>query len=118
MQNTRLNSFIGRLTGELQLWLVNPWRRISLVIIGLLFGFFLANVIATVAGQTSDLDVLAALVMLILTELVSWLVYSNRRFSVERSQQPRQQPLGIELLNAVKIGVIYGLFLDAFKLGS
>jgi hypothetical protein len=118
MQNTRLNSLINRLTSQLQVWLVNPWRRLSLVIIGTLFGFFLANVIATVTGQTADLDVLAALIMVALTELISWLVYSNRRLTIEQNQQPRQRPFGIELINAIKLGVTYGLFLEAFKLGS
>ncbi|MEB3211744.1 MAG: DUF565 domain-containing protein [Leptolyngbyaceae bacterium] len=118
MQDTRLTTLINRLIGQIQLWLVNPWRRISLVVIGLLFGFFLANVISTVTGQTADLDVLVSLMMLTFTELASWFVYSNRRLSIETNQRPRPQPLGTVLLNAVKIGVIYGLFLDAFKLGS
>ncbi|MEM7773090.1 MAG: DUF565 domain-containing protein [Cyanobacteria bacterium P01_E01_bin.6] len=118
MQDTRLTTLINRLLAQLELWLENPWRRISLILIGLLFGFFLASVIATVAGQTADWDVFAALAILGFTELISWLVYSTRRLSIEQQQKPRPRPLGIELLNAVKLGVMYGLFLEAFKLGS
>ena len=118
MQDTRLNSLFNRLLERLQLWLDNPWRRLSLIVMGLLFGYFVANVIATVSGQTADLDVIVAFVILGFTELTSWLVYSNRRLSIERQQAPRRRPLGIELLNAIKIGVVYGLFLEAFKLGS
>jgi hypothetical protein len=44
------------------------------------------------------------------TEAVSRIVYSNRRGAT--------QSLLLEALNAVKIGLIYGMFLEAFKIGS
>lgn len=118
MQNTRLNNLVNGFLKQLQLWLDNPWRSLSLIVIGLLFGFFLANVVSTVTGQTADLDVLVALLVLLLTEFISWLVYSTRRTGIESNEASRRRPLGIELLNAIKIGTIYGLFLEAFKLGS
>ncbi len=118
MQDTRLNSLVNRSIQRLTLWLENPWRRLSLIVIGLLFGYFIANVIATVAGQTADLDVIVSIIMLGFTEFVSWVVYGTRRSGGGNQQEPRQRFLGVELLNAIKIGVIYGFYLEAFKLGS
>lgn len=118
MQDTRLNSLVNRSLQWLTLWLDNPWRRLSLIVIALLFGYFVANVISTVTGQTADLDVIVSLAMLGFTELVSWLVYSTSRPRNRTQQAPQRRFLGIELLNAIKIGLIYGFYLEAFKLGS
>lgn len=114
MQNTRLNRLtddaITRLTG----WLQNPWRRISLVILGLLFGNFLATALATSAGQEAELDILAAAFLVILTEAISWFVYRRS----DRQAGNKARSLFAETLNATKIGLSYGLVLEAFKLGS
>ncbi len=123
MQDTRLTRILNGSIGQLGGWLLNPWRRISLVVIGLLFGNFLATAIATISGQNAESDVVAAIIVVGLTELVSLYVYRRSR----RSETPggfetpgrRVQPfLLAELLNSLKIGLTYGLFMEAFKLGS
>lgn len=122
MQDTRLNRILNGSIGQLGGWLLNPWRRISLVILGLLFGNFLATVVATISGQRSESDVLASIVVVALTEAASWYVYrwsprANLNASLKSSD--RVQPSFItEVLNALKIGLTYGLFMEAFKLGS
>jgi hypothetical protein len=89
----------------------------SLNLIGLLGGFFLASVISTTAGAKSELDIIAAGITLLVVEIISSLTYSPRRLVLDDgSQAPRL--LTIEILNSIKIGIIYGLFLEAFKLGS
>lgn len=122
MQDTRLNRILSGSIGQLGGWLLNPWRRISLVILGLLFGNFLATVIATVSGQRATSDVLASLVVISLTEAVSWYVYrwsprANLNAALKSSGRA-QPPFIPEVLNALKIGLTYGLFMEAFKLGS
>jgi hypothetical protein len=117
MQNTRLNTLIETLAQGTIGWLQNPWRRISLVVISLLTGNFFATVAATTAGQNADIDVLASLLLLIFVELVSWLVYNNRRRSPGGEPSPGRSLL-LENLNGFKLGMIYGLFVEAFKLGS
>ncbi|MEB3357009.1 MAG: DUF565 domain-containing protein [Synechococcales bacterium] len=118
MQNTRLNSLLDATLQWLNLWLNNPWRRISLIIISLLFGNFAATVIATVTGQNADWDVLVALLLLSFIELSSWLIYSGRFQEPSRGKVTGRRPLILEMLNATKLGLIYGLFVEAFKLGS
>lgn len=115
MQNTRLNRIVDVVLERSLNGLQNPWRRLSLVLISVLFGNFLATAIATISGQNADWDVVVAAVLVVLTEVVSWLVYRNSR----SRQQPEPQPrLVLEILNGVKIGLIYGFFIEAFKIGS
>jgi hypothetical protein len=110
MQNTRLSTLFDTLTNALGGWLRNPWRRLSVLIISLLFGNFLASAISTIAGQKAELDIVAAVFLVAGTELISRLAYSGNT-ELGRS-------LLVQLLNMIKIGMIYGLFVEAFKLGS
>ncbi len=118
MQNTRLNNLVDLILERLAQWFANPWRRISLVLIGLLLGVFLGTAIATTAGQTANWDVVAAGILIIFTETVSRIVYGRNR---QRSPSPeRLSRLSwlVEVMNALKIGLTYSMFLEAFKLGS
>jgi len=110
MQNTRLNNLFDTIARRLRQWLFNPWRRLSLQIIGLLFGFFLGSAVSTTAGQTAEWDVVVAGILVLLTEITSSIFYS-RNFVLRRS-------LWVDSLNSLKIGLVYSLFLEAFKLGS
>jgi Protein of unknown function (DUF565) len=110
MQNTRINRLIDVLGEQFGNWLTNPWRRISLLIISLLFGTFLGTAISTIAGQSADWDILVAGLLVLLTELVNRLVYGARRQAVRF--------LWVDMLNSLKIGMTYNLFVEAFKLGS
>ncbi len=110
MQNTRLNNLFNAIARRLRQWFFNPWRRLSLQIIGLLFGFFLGSAVSTTAGQTAEWDVVVAGILVLLTEITSRIFYS-RNFALRRS-------LWVNSLNSLKIGLVYSLFLEAFKLGS
>ncbi|MEG4228832.1 DUF565 domain-containing protein [Microcoleus sp. N9_B2] len=110
MQNTRINRLLDVLGDRFGGWLSNPWRRISLLIISLLFGTFLGTALSTIAGQSADWDIIAAALLVLWTELVSLLLY--------RWQRPGTSYLWLEMLQALKIGVTYNLFVEAFKLGS
>ncbi|MEO6862476.1 MAG: DUF565 domain-containing protein [Microcoleus sp.] len=110
MQNTRINRLIDVLSEQFRSWLSNPWRRISLLVISLLFGTVLGTAIPTIAGQSADWDIVGAGLLVLFTELVNRVVYSGR-LSAARS-------LWVEILNALKIGLTYNLFVEAFKLGS
>jgi Protein of unknown function (DUF565) len=111
MQNTRLSNLLSFLASQLQAWIQNPWRRASVWLICLLLGNFLGPAIALVSGQLAKADVVVAFVMLIVTELVSWLVYRHQSASTLGG-------FGLENLNALKLGFIYSLFVDSLKLSS
>jgi Protein of unknown function (DUF565) len=107
MQNTRLNNLFDAIGGQWGRWIFNPWRRLSVLAISLLFGFFLGTAVSTTAGQSSDWDIVAAGILVALVEIVSRVYYRKGA-----------QSFGIESLNALKIGLTYSLFIEAFKLGS
>ncbi|MBW4520059.1 MAG: DUF565 domain-containing protein [Scytolyngbya sp. HA4215-MV1] len=109
MQNTRLNTLVEVITGQFDRWLTNPWRKISVLVIMLLMGNFLGTAISTTTGARADWDIISAGLMVIFIELVSRFTYGNR--------QVARSTLG-EVINALKIGVTYSLFVDAMKLGS
>jgi hypothetical protein len=111
MQNTRLSNLVSFLASQLQTWINNPWRRSSIWLIALLLGNFLGSAITSSAGQLAQWDVVASLIVLTITELVSWLTYRRRN----------PTPLGVfgwDTLNALKLGLVYSMFLESFKLGS
>ncbi|MGL5082104.1 MAG: DUF565 domain-containing protein [Microcoleaceae cyanobacterium] len=110
MQSTRLNQLASVTGNRLGQWFQNPWRRISLTILSLLFGNFLGVAIASVSGQQSRWDIAVATFLVLTTELVSWLTY--------RLKPQGQQPLWLEMVNSLKIGVVYSLYLLAFIVGS
>jgi hypothetical protein len=113
MQNTRLNTLIEDSLQRSTQWLRNPWRRISVLIISVLFGNFLATAVSTIAGQRAEPDIVAAAIVVILAEVISWVTYATRPRA-----NPEPRSWIIEALNGLKLGVLYGLFVQAFTLGS
>jgi len=117
MQNTRISTIVNVASGQISRWSSQSWRRKSLILISLLLGFFLASVISTSAGAKSNLDIEVAAVTVFIVEMISRFTYSTKRVTLaDGSLVPRK--LIYEMLNSLKIGVTYGLFLEAFKLGS
>lgn len=78
-----------------------------------LLGFYTANALATILGQTGDWDVLVAGVVVAAIEGIGMLMY---RTPMDRL--PGRFKSLIALVNYWKAGVCLGLFVDAFKLGS
>jgi hypothetical protein len=117
MQNTRLNTLLDINFKRLFRWAKNPWRRTSLGIISLLFGFFLASAVSTTFGARSEWDILIAGIITVFAEVMSRISYRSRP-RVLPSGEVAQRSLLLVLLNDIKIGVIYGLALEACKLGS
>jgi len=137
MQRTRLNTLVDQAILQFRQWVFNPWRRIAVLVISLLFGNFFATAISATAGQAAKLDVTISAILVIVVEVISWLYYRGKSKRTARQKQsvtvtenadivPTTVDLGplrsrstlIEALNAFKLGMIYGLFVEAFKLGS
>ena len=106
LQSTRLQTNVGVALQRLDRWARNPWRRLSLLAIVGLIGFLIGSAITSVAGVLGQMDPVAALVVVLGTELTI-----RRRRSSEPSLKLPQQ-----LLDLGRIGFLYGLFLEGFKL--
>lgn len=109
MQNTRLNTLVEVVTEQFGRSLRNPWRRLSLLGLSLLFGTLLGPAVSSLAGQRAYWDISSAAILTAIVELISRIIYGNRQLA---------QSLPAQALNALKIGVTYSLFLEAFKLNS
>lgn len=110
MQRTRINTLLDTVGDRLARWLVNPWRRLSILVISLLLGNFLGVAISAFAGQAAQQDIFISALLVFIGETISRIVYG-------RSWTP-SSPLWIEALNGLKIGATYALCVEAFKLGS
>lgn len=88
-------------------------KNFPLKIFLLLFGFYTANALATILGQTGDWDVLVAGVVVAAIEGIGMLMYKK----LPSMSKGRFQSL-VVMINYWKAGVCLGLFVDAFKLGS
>ena len=106
LQSTRLQTNVGAVIQKLDGWARNPWRRLSLLALSGLIGFLIGSAITSVAGVLGQVDPVAALVVVLGTELTI-----RRRRSSEPSLKLPQQ-----LLDLGRIGFLYGLFLEGFKL--
>lgn len=110
---TRLGRIV-RAGGKLLLEKLNSARKnFPMKIFLLLLGFYTANALATILGQTGDWDVLVAGVVVAAIEGIGMLMYRKPMLVLSG----RLQSL-VVMVNFWKAGVCLGLFVDAFKLGS
>lgn len=88
----------------------NRLSDLSLGILSMLLGFFISNTLSTIPGQTGDWGIIGAAIIVTCYEITSQKMYTNRSF--------KKGNFILLHLNNIKVGVIYGFFVDAFKLGS
>ena len=86
-------------------------KQLPMKIFLVLLGYYAANALATILGQTGDWDVLVAGIVVAIIELIGSLMYQKG---------PMAGPLKgfLLMLNYWKAGFTLGLFVDAFKVGS
>ncbi|AFY36586.1 hypothetical protein Lepto7376_0138 [[Leptolyngbya] sp. PCC 7376] len=120
MQRTRLNTLFDESLGKFGRFFQNPWRRFALTIISLLFGNFIGTVVPTTSGQKAAWDPVVGAGILIFIELVSRIYYSRPKLFQTSTDQDisKGNHLCFDLLNIFKIGLIYGLIVEALELGS
>jgi len=107
-QQTRFQRQLVEAGDRLVNWARNPWRRWSLQLITLLLSFSLGGVVASISGQLGQIDPMGALLCVLTLE---WAVRARGRL---RRQGGDRLPL--QLLDMARIGLLYGLLLDGFKL--
>ena len=106
-QRTALQLTVNEVVDRLLRWAVNPWRRLSLLLIVLLGAFFMGTALSTVTSTSGFSEPVAALLPVGLIELaVRW-----RRSLI---RLPGDQ-LGLQLMDMARIGLLYGLPMEGFK---
>ncbi|WP_216907933.1 DUF565 domain-containing protein [Synechococcus sp. CCY 0621] len=106
-QQTRFQQRITQSGNLLEAWAQNPWRRLSLLLIVLLSGFVVGGGIGSITGALSLFDPLGALVCVLAIELAA-------RLRRKLLRQPLK--LRLQVLDMARMGLLYGLLLDGFKL--
>lgn len=107
-QQTRLHRQVALLGEQLRSWADNPWRRLSLVLITGLGTFFFGGAVGMLTGALAYLDPLAALACVVPIEIS----IRCRRWLMQRPQDR----LTLQLVDAGRIGLLYGLLQEGFKL--
>lgn len=107
-QQTRFQLQLVKAGDQLVSWAKNPWRRWSLQLIILLLSFSLGGAVPSISGQSGHIDPVGALICVLTLE---WTVRARGRL---RRRQGERLPL--QLLDMARIGLLYGLLLDGFKL--
>nr|AYR06313.1 hypothetical protein [Renouxia sp.] len=97
-----LNSIVNYKVGDLSIQLIH-----------LLLGFFVSTALSTITTQTGDWVIIAAAFITIFQEVVSKIIYKDPASTNYKKQHTLKKRM-----NNIKIGILYGLFVDAFKLGS
>ncbi len=107
-QSTRFHSNFGQLLERLELWSVNPWRRYSLSLIIFLSGFLVGSSIGMINGVLALMDPIGAFFTVLFLEIM---VRLRRYWRINP-----QLKVALNLLDMARIGLLYGLLLEGFKL--
>ncbi len=107
-QQTRFQRRVAAAGAALERWATNPWRRASLLLIVLLGSFAIGGGLGAITGAMSEIDQIPALVCVLSLEVAVRLRRPLLRRPGDR--------LGLQLLDMARMGLLYGLTLDAFKL--
>ena len=92
----------------LSLWAINPWRRYSLSLIIFLIGYFLGSSLGMVSAVVELMDPVAAFLSVVFIEI---LIGLRRILRFERIKK-----FLLLLLDALRLGLIYGFFTESLKL--
>ncbi len=86
--------------------------------IGFFGGFLLSNIIDTTLGEFNEWAIVGAALVVASLELISKFFYFMC-YRIKKNLTDNFYILKLlNVLNNLKIGIIYGLIVDAFKLGS
>ena len=109
MQKTRLNLTSREIVQYFSNSLLGPWKRRCVGLISLLFGYFMGAILTVYFLEKFGQRPLVVLIMVIIIEVLIRL-----RSRIKRSPWP----LYMLTLDNVRIGTVYSVVLEAFKLGS
>ena len=109
LQRTRYERLQRQLGDQVQPVVDGPWKRRSLGMLALLLGFFLGSNLTTYYLEKIGQRPLVVLLLVLLIEVTV-------RFRSRVQTNP--WPLTWVLLDNLRIGVVYAVVLEAYKLGS
>jgi hypothetical protein len=91
-------------------------NSLGIQLLNILLGFFAATALSTIPAQTGDWGIVAAAIIVTNQEIISKIIYKYK--SLKPVRHNFFITIFLKYCNNIKIGILYGLFVDAFKLGS
>ena len=88
-------------------------------LISFLSGFLFSSILDTTLGEFSEWAIVGAALIVSSLEIVTKIFYStNSRLRKKKFSKRYSIMVVLNVLQFFKVGIIYGLIVDAFKLGS
>jgi len=88
-------------------------------LISFLSGFLFSSILDTTFGEFSEWAIVGAALIVSSLEIVTKIFYStNSRLRKKKFSKKYSIMVVLNVLQFFKVGIIYGLIVDAFKLGS
>lgn len=112
MRQTKLEALLTNTSYSISYLLYRKLTDLSISILNMLLGFFISTALSTIPGQTGDWGIIAAAIIVTSYEVISKIIYP-----INQTTNKNELIIGKQI-NNIKIGILYGLFVDAFKLGS
>ena len=108
-QETSLSRFVQKISKFLNTSLVGPWKVRSTGLLSLLIGFYIGSNLTVYYFERSNNRLMVVLAMVLLIEI---LIRLRTNVSLTKLNIP------ILILDNLRIGSVYSVVLEAFKLGS
>ena len=108
-QSTGFSRNIVNIISRLDLWVANPWRKYSLLIIIFFFAFSIGSSIGMINGALALMDPVGAFFTVIIIEFFVRL----RRSEIKRKEA---KSIASSIIDSFRMGFVYGLFMEGFKL--
>ena len=89
-------------------WAINPWRRYSLALSVLLFGYFLGSSLGMISAVLDLIDPVGAFLSFSFIEI---LIQFRLRLRFDRKKK-----LLVLLIDSLRLGLLYGFFTESLKL--
>ena len=109
MQNTRLNSIIEKLSASFEYFIFTSWKKTSAALLALLLGFYLGSSLTAILLVYLKERSLTALIIVAIVEIT---VRLRNKLNQDKL------PIFIIILDNLRLGSVYAVVLEAFKLGS
>jgi len=107
-QKTNFQLKIVENVERLNIWAYNPWRKYSLAIILLLFGYFVGSSLGMISAVFNFMDPVGAFISVFIIEI---LVKLRRGLRLSKFKE-----VLVLLIDCLRIGLYYGFFTEAIKL--
>tara|TARA_B100000131_G_C18082911_1_gene598923 strand:+ start:459 stop:800 length:342 start_codon:yes stop_codon:yes gene_type:complete len=107
-QSTGLNQNFANVLIRLELWVENPWRRYSLLLILFFGGFVIGTSLGMINGVLALMDNIGAFFVVALIEIM---IRLRSKISFNKKYH-----FLLQVIDSTRIGLIYGLFMEGFKL--